>query len=220
MRNRILVIFFLCTVVIAAQSAEAGNSRRLKFGLLAGVGAQGSQNYGSAFLLEARYPLTDNIGIKFTYGFSNLRRDENYQVKTYYEERVGNVHQYITNLVEIVKHDYAINPVSLGIDYVFTSEIFEPFCFFEGGYNGYRTKVVTGSDQPGIGGIYTSDVDIPAEYKDRMIKNNDGTSFRFALGTGVKLKSISFCDLEIRYLYEINTSLVNNHLIMVGVSLK
>ncbi len=220
MKKQIFIFLIICAFAISAQTPESGNPRKLKIGLLAGVGTQGSQNYGTAFLLEARYPLADNINIKFTYGFSNLKRNEDYNIKTYFEERIGNVHQYVTNLVEIVRHDYAVNPVSFGIDYIFTSGVFEPFCFFETGYNSYRTKVITGTDQPGVGGIYTSDEDIPAEYKDRMIKNNDGTSFRFAIGTGIKYKSVSFCNIDIRYLYEINTSLVNNHLIMIGVSLK
>ena len=180
------------------------------------LGVLGGANYsattGVSFILEAKTNLTSNLNLKFSLGYvesykNNFRRLNQYQYISFFNQY--RAYSYNLNRVE-----YDIVPLSIGLEYVFAHNKISPYCFIEGGYNYYNSKVHNSAVD--YENYYNSFNEIPAEYRNPPLIIYDGNTARLGLGAGTQLRLSGKLNLDLRYMYQFNSGLINTHQILIG----
>jgi len=220
MRKLAVVIFLFAAIQISAQTVEKDYSQsRFEFGFFTGVSSENFNYLDKSFFVEARYKITPRWTMKVSVGSYTVLKEEN-SVETlltpYYENSQLKLH---SNTYYYKGFTYEIVPASIGMEYMLFGEKTIPFLIAELGVNSSHTRRVISYRQ--------SNPDItPSSYEryplsgDRSAANfYKGTSIRMAFGAGIKQVTAGFLNLDVRYLYQINTNLVNSHLVLVGVNL-
>jgi hypothetical protein len=223
MKKTILVLFMLVimnsfSLILAQNESSTVKSNKFEFNVLGGFNSAELKYLDNSLLLEGRYSLSENFGIKLSLGYTSLSDEKNLNVKAYKLVSAGSVDKYETLFYNIEKHKYEIIPVSIGLDYQFRGENYIPYLFLELGYNSYSTKVITGKKYYGIAGTFDSIEEVPSDYRSGIPGFYVGDSFRISLGVGLKIRIPGFLTFNSRYLYQVNTSLINNHAILFGFS--
>jgi hypothetical protein len=152
-------------------------------------------------------------------GYTLLSDEKNINVKTNYPIHFGDVGKYQTCFYNIEKYQYQIIPISCGLEYLFGGEKFRPCISFEAGFNSFSTNVITGPKYYGIAGTYDSVEQIPSDYTAKPPAVFKGNSLRLAFGIGLEYKVFKDLTFISRYYYQVNTSLRNNHIILLGIGI-
>ncbi len=125
--------------------------------------------------------------------------------------------KYHTRLFKVDRVKYTIIPISIGAEYTFLKSSLTPFALFELGYN-YSSSVAEGITHDGIAGTYDTVDEIPQEYRKLAPALDDGSSFSLGMGLGLKYMLTDRMDLNIRYIYHYNESIINNHQVLFGLT--
>jgi opacity protein-like surface antigen len=213
---KILIIWFWVafSIRVFAQEVEPISSfSTFKMGFLGGINY--SSLLGPSLLIEGTTNLSPQINIKLSFGYSIIYKDEDYTVNTYRYSNFFNLYQ--TEIYNVDKINYYVFPISLGIDYVFNLDKFSPYSLLEIGYNFYTYETSTLVWASNTGGSYNTYDEIPTEFKNEAPNIPKNDSYMIALGIGTKYKLSSSINLDIRYSYQFNKSLVNTNQILLGL---
>lgn len=212
-----IILFFLLSILSVNAQEKAKSS--FEFGALGGVNFENIERLGGSLFIEGRYSLSSNLKLKLSLGYNNLFEGKDLSVKTYSKTTIGGSDKYQALSYALEKFNYEIIPISAGIEYSFGEGANIPYCTFEFGYNSFSAKAVTGLKYYGAGGTFNSLEELPSEYRSLPPGYYKGDSYRIAIGGGYRFTLVSFLKGEIRYAYQINTSLVNSHLFLIGISI-
>lgn len=218
MRKAILIItIFLCTVVYGQESLSPKSFSRFNFGLYAGPNFSFPMQIGYLVLLEAKTNISSAVNIKASIGFTSAFEDINKMIKGYKIFISNNINKYNAYLSDVEKYEYSIVPLSAGVEYCFQGENYSPYLFAEGGYNIYTVEVHT---KTAYGkGSYNSVEEIPFDYRNKYPVVPTKDSYRLGFGIGVKIKIAKDLGLDIRYIYNANSNIINYNQILVGLSI-
>ena len=217
MKNIILAFLLVMPSLIYAQESEVFKPfSAFKFGVLGGTNFNTIPTLGSAFQIEAKTNLTPNLFAKVSIGYSSTFENNEYEIKTYHVSNIGGVEGYQTYSYRVDKIEYSIFPINLGLEYILMNNDISPFAVFEVGYN-----IISSEEQvvnSGSGTIYNSVDEMPNEFKTTVPSLTEGEYLGIGIGLGIVYKITSSMDLNVRYIYHFNDSIINSNYIMFGVT--
>lgn len=185
------------------------------FSVLGGSNFNTLPTAGTAISFEVKSNISSSINAKFSIGYSTLFDDSFYEVKTYGYINIDDYEQYITGLNQVDRIRYSIIPINVGVEYIITRSKLSPFALFEVGYN-YSSSLTEGTTHSGIAGYYDTFDEIPEEYRQTAPSLNDGSSISLGIGLGIRYRLTERMDVNIRYLYRYNETIVNNNQVLIG----
>jgi len=217
MKNLVVLSFLFFNINLYSQENEQSKVfSNFELGFLGGINF--STLTGGSLIVEGKSNLTSSLDIKLSIGYSSIFKDDSYNVKTNRFVSFDDYHKYATYSYNVDKIEYDIIPISLGFEYIVLHDNFSPYSIFEIGYNWYATKVHTSKHMQGLDGSYDTFDELPSEYKNDPPVIPEDESYRVALGIGTKYRLNSSINLDIRYLYQFNKSLINTNQILVGIN--
>ncbi|MBA4406204.1 hypothetical protein C0389_02905 [bacterium] len=204
-----LIVILLSTNSLFAQDGGQKIFTNFETGFYVGTNFSSISNFGPSFLIEEKTSLSANLNAKFSIGYSRSFQLNPYQNKFYLF--AGNYQAYS---YEDVKKEYVIIPVTLGLEYILKNDIVSPYCLIDLGYNNYTTTFH--SSKWILEGNYDSYDQIPLDYKNKMGDINNSVSYRLGLGIGTRYYISSAIIFDVRYSYQFNTVVVDNHQFLIG----
>jgi hypothetical protein len=213
-----LIILFSLNVFAQGTNKSAAFSK-FHFGLYGGPNFTFPLQTGYLLQLEAGTNISSRINIKASIGFSSLFENKDNNITTYHCFILNQTEYYRSEFYKIDKYEYAILPLSLGLEYSLTEGEYSPYLICEGGYNIYSVEVRKSGQISGAAGTFGSLNQLPAQYRNEPPRVPDDTSFRIGFGLGTRISIAKGINLELKYLYNINTSLINCHQLLAGISI-
>lgn len=218
MGKSILLFIILFNINLFPQEQEKSEMfSSFHLGILGGI------NYttltGPSAIMEGSTNLTSNLYFKFSIGYSIIYQNSFQRVKTYEYISFDDVHLFATHDYNINYLKYEVAPISIGLQYFFDYGKFSPYCFLEGGYNSYDTKQDITSDITGLNGDYNTYDELPPAYKNNPPTTSQINSYRVGIGVGTKYRLFKNIDFDIRYLYQVNSNIINTHQILFGFAI-
>lgn len=214
-----LIVLFIILFNLSSFSQEIKSSKifsTFKLGLLGGINF--STLAGGSLILEGKTNLTTNLNVKLTFGYSTINKEEGYNVKTYNFVNINSFKQFQTYSYNVDKILYDVFPISIGLEYFFIRNAFSPYFLFETGYNYYTFHTQISNGKIGFAGSYNTYNELPSEYKNNPPIISEAKSYRIAIGVGTNYKLSSGINLDVRYLFQYNQSLLNTNQILVGIN--
>lgn len=214
MKSLIFLLTLLLSTILLAQNSESVFSQYY-FGILGGTNFNTLPTAGTAISLEVKSNITSNIYAKLSIGYSTLYDDNSYEVKYY--KFVDFDEKYHTVLLAVDRVKYTIVPINIGVEYTLLKSRMSPFTLIEFGYN-YSSSETEGKNNDGIAGSYSTLNEVPEEYRQTAPTLEDGSSITMGIGLGVKYLLTDRMDLNIRYVYHYNESIINNNQVLIGIT--
>lgn len=218
MKKSFVLFVLLMFGNLAAQDLEPQPMfSKIYFGVLGGTSFNTLPTAGASINFEVKTNITTNLNAKFSLGYSTLYDDNSYELRSYRFVSFDNYSKYHTRLFAVDRVKYTIIPVTLGAEYFITKTKLSPFALFEVGYN-FSSSVAEGMTYDGIAGTFDTIAEIPTEYRKRAPALDDGSSFSIGVGVGARYMLTDRMDLNIRYIYRYNDSIVNNNQLLFGLT--
>jgi len=218
MKNLVGLFIILLSVNLLAQENENNSPfSNFKFGLLAGVNI--TKFIGGSVLIEGKTNLTSQLNLGVMAGYSNIKKKEGYNVKTYGYIDIDNYQYYVAFSYNVDRIDYDVFPIAISLEYYFTKERFSPYIITEAGYNYYSFHIQESYIVSAAAGNYNTYNELPSEYKNKPPRISEETSYLFGLGIGTNYRLGSRINLDIRYVYKFNKNIVNTNQLLVGINL-
>ena len=217
MKKLIVLFFILLNISSFSQESEKSTLfSNFNMEFLGGI------NYttitGPSLIIEGKTSLTSHFNLKLSIGYSMIYKNDFHNVKGYEFLNFGNIQQYETYSYNINKIEYDMIPISIGFEYIFGHDKLLPYCFLETGYNYYSAKAIASSR------MYTSNYygrydEIPSDYQNgSSLVISEDKSYRLGLGIGAQYQLSQKINLDIRYLYQYNSNIINTHQVLIGFS--
>ena len=217
MKKLISLIFILSISLINAQSLKLQNSFfKLSYGIYGGFNFCPSSTLGTTLNLELKASLIENLNGKLSVGYSVINKIVGYNVNTYRLISIGDYKKYQAYSYAVNKVIYDVFPISIGIDYTFIQSDLSPYLMFELGYNyfSYHSDITPNK----IGAMdYNSYDELPQLYKKDIPSISPKDSYKVGLGIGTNFRLTKKLYLDLRYMYQINTDLMNTNQIIIGI---
>lgn len=215
--RKILLILLITASASYAQYNSGSAFSEYHFGLLAGAGFMTDMRTGFAATLELRTNLSYRMSLKASIGISTVIENVG-KIIPGYSYTLYRLYPYKTNYFEQDSYEYSIFPFSLGIEYMLLEEDIPVLILLETGYNQYSVAVNTNKTLGPYNNYKTYD-EIPEEFKNVYPKIKSDASYRIGVGVGTRISISEKLFLDVRYLFNINTSLINCHQILAGISI-
>lgn len=179
----------------------------------------GGVNYtnvsGPSFIVEGRTNLIRHLNFQFAVGYLEVYKDDFRKVKAYQYINVPGMQEYQTENYNINDTRFHIAQFSMGFEYALNNYgKFTPYSFINGSYNAYDAKYRTSPILVGPG--YKSYDQIPSEYKHKIPSVPASGSFGIGIGIGTRYNLFDNIKLDLRYIFQVNSSIVNMHQVLVG----
>ena len=187
------------------------------FGAMVGTNFNTLPTAGTAISFEVKSNITSSINGKLSVGYSTLYNDDSYEIKSSGLVSFENYSKYHTRLTIVERVRYAIIPFTLGVEYLFAKSKLSPFGLFEIGYN-LSSSIAEVKVHDGIAGTFDTAGEVPEDYHQIAPALNDGSSITLGIGMGVKYMFTDRMDLNMRYIYHYNESIINNNQVLIGLT--
>ncbi len=207
-----LVIFTFS--YLSAQTKEKSNFLYdSEFGFHGGLSFISLSQGWETFIFEGKSHLTDDLLVKLSIGYSRIISPVKYVVKSYSVITWNGTKIYQPFSFNVFNTTYKVIPISLGLQYNINYSKFNPYVLTEIGYNMIDPKL---SKSPRIyGEKFNSYDELPQEYKYINILPNG--SYKLAVGVGFKYPITSVLSLDLRYLTQIDSEIINTQQLLVGI---
>jgi hypothetical protein len=184
------------------------------FSIHGGLSFSSIKNGWGAYLVEGKSNVSENLLLKLSFGYTNLINTQPYKVKSYSERDINNNLAYETVTYEVSKIEYQIIPISIGLQYNVNKSLFNPYTFLEIGYNlidpkSYRNNYEYGAE-------YQSYGELPLEH--RYIDAIPKGSYKIAIGVGFNYPLSAVFGLDMRFLTQIDSEIMESQQLLVGIS--
>jgi hypothetical protein len=205
-----------CSQIFSQNSQEFSAFSKFSFSLLGGINFSSNASPGPSLQIEVKTNIFRNATLKASAGFSLIKEDADYVIKSYHPTKIEDYDGYQLNTYSINQIQYSVIPINLGLEYIFIDNQFAPFGIFELGYNFYSAEEQIESS--GSGEWYDSIDEIPEEYQNPVPNVSDGSTLSLGAGFGVLYKISPSVNLSIRYIYRYQESIINVNQILFGVT--
>jgi len=220
--KKFLIALLFLAFVFESKAQTSGNNDlfpSIHFSALAGPNFTFPFQTGYLAQFEARTKVSSCVSIKASVGLSSIYEDFGNYVSTYSYTKIAQTDIYQSYSYKLDKYEYSIVPLSLGVEYSFSENIGSPFLLAELGYNLYSVEMHKSNQVLGAGGTFSTKAQLPEQYRQEPPKIKDDTSFRIGLGAGMRFRISGNFYFEARYIYNVNTQLINSHQILMGISI-
>ena len=213
MKLMFVFILLLSQLVVAQDINDSSFLTKSEFGLYGGVNISGESNLGGLTSFEFKTNLTSNLNIRLSASYFYFSTNVNQLVKDFNSGEIQGQEFFSAGEYVIEGREYKNVPISVGLQYFLGRSMFSPYIIAEGGYNIIDAKLVR---TPGHYWSYNSVEEIPDEYKHHIPELMPLSSFRYGVGIGAMYPLSSVFDLDVRYIYNFDSEIVNTHQVLVG----
>lgn len=214
MKLMFVFILSLSQFVVAQEVNGSSFFTKSEYGLYGGVNVSGESNLGGLTSFEFKTNLTSNLNIRLSASYFYLRTDITQQVKSFTTGEIQGQEFFTAGEYTIKGREYKNIPISVGLQYFLSRSTLSPYVIAEGGYNFIDGKL---DRTPGQYWSYNSLEEIPDEYKHHKPgEPMPLSSFRYGIGLGAMYPISSVFNLDVRYLYNFDSEIVNTHQVLVG----
>jgi len=165
-------------------------------------------------MFEGKTHLSDNALLKLSFGYTNLSSANKYEVKSYTKSSIDGSETFYQISYDVEKTEYEIIPLSIGVQYNIEYGKFTPYIYSDFGYNLIHPTVH--KSETSFYGQFNFYNELPVEhrYKDDLPLS----SFKLAIGFGINYPLSSVFGLDIRYLNQIDSEIINSQQLLVRIS--
>ena len=216
--KKIIFLFFTLffSVSLAQESYNVEPFSSFRFGISAGSNFQTIKFPGSSLLLEVKTPLTNNLVLKLSGGFSQIFEDKSFDMKYNKLISIDGIERYGLNTDHVKKIEHTLFPVYAGLEYTFIDNKLSPYALLDIGYAYCSSKSII--VQTGI--LVETEEEIPGEYQNPVPQLRKTRSIWGAgVGAGLKYKLSGSLEILLTYVFRYNDEIVNSHNILLGISL-
>ena len=129
----VLLFILLCVTVSAQEGVKPAPFSSFNFGVSAGPNFTFPTQTGYLVQFEAGTSIASKLGVKIAVGLSSVFDDKSEHVKTYNRVKVNQDTKYQTYSYQIDKYEYAVFPLSIGLDYRIIEGDITPYFCLKGG---------------------------------------------------------------------------------------
>ena len=213
MKLMFISILSLSQFVVAQDLNSSSFFTKSEFGLYGGVNVSGESNLGGLSSFEFKTNLTSNLNIRLSAAYFYFSTNVNQLVKDFNSGELQGEKYFSAGEYVINGREYKNIPISIGLQYFLSRTTLSPYVIAEGGYNFIDGKL---DRTPGQYWSYNSLEEIPDEYKHHSPQLMPLSSFRYGVGIGAMYPISSVFNLDVRYLYNFDSEIVNTHQVLVG----
>ncbi len=213
MKYILLLIMFSFNFIFAQKQVNNHIYKNFEYGLYGGINFASSSNIGGSLLFEWKIYLLTNFMLKASIGYEKTYNPNSYNVKTNGFYKIDNIKRYYTKSYRVLETQYQIIPFLFGVQYQFISYSFSPYAQIEVGYKWIDPLTI--KTNPVIQGEYEKFQDLPNEFKSTDVL--PVSSYSFGIGIGIRYKISSKLNLDLRYIYQLESNIVNTHNFLIGL---
>lgn len=206
-----IVIIFIANVINSQN--HTSSSQNTEFGIYGGLSFISVKDGWGAFQFEGKIPISSNVYLKTSFGYTQLKSNNKYKVNSYTYSVLETQGPYKALHYEVFKIEYQVIPLSIGLQINLNRKSFLPYILAEIGYN-FIDPVVSKS-QIEIVGNYNAYYELPNEFQNIDIIPKG--SYKFGIGFGFIYPISDNFNLDIRYFNQIDTEIINSQQILVGI---
>jgi len=218
MKKAILLYFAVFLgVSLAQESYSVKPFSSYGFGFSVGSNFQTIKFPGASFLFEIKTPLTNNLGLKLSGGFSLIFEDKSFVLKYNKLVSIQGIEKYSLITENIKKIEHSIIPIYAGFEYKFLDDDLSPYALLDIGYVYYNSESVVTPPRSGI--LVDTIEEIPEEYRNPIPHlRKSGTFLGAGIGAGLKYKLSTATEIMITYVFRYNNKIINSNNILLGIS--
>jgi len=218
MKARTIVLLVLTLtfsqLLIAQNVNKSSLFTKSEFGFYGGVITSNSSNPGAVANFDFKTDLTTNLNLKLSATYSKMDVDYFKNVKRSGSSEIQGDEYFYATEYDIDGRNYQSIPISIGLQYILHESLLSPYIIAEAGINFIDAKATIKNSRTWN---YSSLQEIPEEYKQPYsVEPLPLSSFRYGLGIGAMYPLSSVFNLDLRYLYNFDTEIVNTHQVLVG----
>lgn len=214
MKLMFVLFLSLSQFVVAQEANRSSFFSKSEYGLYGGVNVSGESNLGGLTSFEFKTNLTSNLNLRLSVSYFYLRTNVTEHVKSFTTGEIQGQEFFSAGEYTIKGREYKNVPISVGLQYFVSRSPFSPYVIAEGGYNLIDGKL---DRTPGQSWSYNSVEEIPDEYKHHKPgEPMPLSSFRYGIGIGTMYSLSSVFNLDVRYLYNFDSEIVNTHQFLIG----
>jgi hypothetical protein len=211
--KKLYFMFFIVSNILFSQNLV--NNSLYEFNLLGGFDTEKFSDFGGALYLEGSKNITNHLYAKLSVGYLKSISTNKYNIKTYKYVSIEDYEKYHTISYNVKKTEYQSIPFSIGLEYYIQKQKISPYLFFNINYSFIDPLIFNTPER--LLTIYATESEIPQEYKKvKFLPNN---SYGISFGLGSKYQIFSKFQLNIRYLYNIDSEIINTHQLLFGFSI-
>jgi len=203
----------LFNIALAQSEAETKPFSKISYGFFGGINACDFSNLGADFSIELNSNLAENFNLLINIGYSKIIEPLSYTVKINSVFEYDNITYYQAESYDVINHNYGIFPLAIGCKYIYTLKTFSPYLISAISYNLIDAKT---EKSPSTVWSYDSYEEIPDEFKNNIEVKLPNNSFNISIGAGTVLSLTKSINIDLRYIYKIDSEIVNTHHINVG----
>lgn len=212
MKKVFFVLVFITINVLNAQGNRPFSD--INIGFYGGINFYNINEIRGDFLVEIKANLISSLKLKASTGFTRSIQPKSYTVRGYSENSIDTIPRFFASKYNLVSKNYDIFPMTLGLQYNFQS-VFSPYLTLDVVYNFIHTSIDT---SPPEVWSYNSIDEIPAEFKEKQkIEKLPKSSYGIILGVGTSYLISSTLNLDFRYLFKYDNTIINTHHFIIGI---
>jgi hypothetical protein len=211
------IIIFAIVISFNLLNAQVSQPfSKFDVGFYSGKNFHNIENLGSEFFIEFKANISPSVKLKILTGYSVSIQPYSYTVKKYSENAFNDsIPIFFATKYDILYKKYDAFPISLGIQYYFLDDNILPYISVEAVYNFLNT--VLESSPPEIWS-YNSIDEIPFEFKGiQKSEYLPKKSYGIILGTGIAYSLNSKLNLDFRYFFKYDNTIINTHHFIIGI---
>jgi len=218
--KKIIFLFFALffSVSLAQESYSVGPFSSFRFGISAGSNFQTIKFPGSSLLLEVKTPLTNNLALKLSGGFSQIFEDKSFDLKYSKLISIDGIERYGLNTDHVKEIEHTLFPIYAGLEYTFIDNDLSPYALMDIGYAYCSSKSIIVYPHTGV--LVDTKEEILDEYQNPVPRlRKTGSIWGAGIGAGMKYKLTGSLEILLAYVFRYNDTIVNSHNILLGISL-
>ncbi len=212
--------FLLCVMLFASFNFVKAQTnkpfRSYELGFYGGLNFHTTEKIRGDFLAAIGTKLAPSLKVKAAVGYCKTIEPYYLTVREYSGNPVDTIPKYVTSKYNLLRKDYDVFPVSLGLQYNFNNGgKFTPYFSVDAVYNFINASF---RKSPSEVRYYNSLSEIPNEYKrNQTVEKLPENSYGVMLGAGVSYKLSSKLNLDFRYIFKYDSEIANTHHLLVGI---
>lgn len=220
MKKIVLSLICLLCISLSFTIAQTNQDKKLfsdfELNILGGINSPNFRLFGPSLRAEYLTYLTNEFQVGFSIGYFRSYEQTSIDVRTYSEYNINNVRGYQAVFYTILKKGYDNIPISICTKYSIGRNTFSPYLLFGAGINfpsinNYNSKTY-------YFGSYNSINDLPLEYQSKPAEEDISTPVILYASMGTKIRLTKAIALDLRYLFNYDSKIINTHQFFIGFS--
>ena len=214
---KLLIALITCSAFcLAAQPKNESNFfTKAHFSILGGLSSFESGNANGAGYFEVAANLTSYLDLLISAGYYTYTDFNSYEVKTFGYSKIEGVERHFAISYDIDKIHYKIIPLLFGLKLEILQNTISPYLTAKAGIN-FLDPFLYKSNRMEVA-EYNSKSQIPAEYPNPHILDEE--SYSYSIGMGSTYNITSVIRLDLRYLYKIENVVDDTHQLLIGLGI-